>query len=381
MIPRMRIPPSSRLAAPGPVGIDPGEGVLRLVQLVRNDAGVTVRASAAQTYVPGGENTWQEAISRAFDADSFVGRGVVAALPNELLHVGTVRIPASVPNASISTAASVEAATLFPFPLTDAVVQCLPAGDTLTAAGGDLQREVVVLAAPRQRVDALVDDLHAAGVIVESLDAGPCALFRAARPFQHPSPAANVLLEIGQRQTHVVIGRGSAINFIKSIDVGAWHFDEAVARTLNVAPAEARQMRWRVAAGEDTLGDVGAPVESNAVNQAVVDCMRGTLEQLSRNLALYLKYHAITFRGPGPQCIHLMGPEADNQMLREALAGGLGLPVMMVDPFSAFSGRAPPGGEPTGGWSLATGLALKKLPGRGQLFDLPPGHTHEAARA
>jgi len=380
----MRILPSSRLAAPGPVGIDFGQGVLRLVQLVRNDAGVAVRAAAAQTYVPDGPKAWEEAIARAFDAGPFAGRRVVAALPRDALHLRTVRIPATVPNASINSAASSEAAKLFPFPLADAIVQCLPAADmqAIAGTGGDPQREVVVLAAPRRRVDALVDELHAAGLVVQSLDAEPCALFRAARSFQHPSPAANVLLEIGQQQTEVVIGRGPAINFIKSIDVGAEHFDQAVAHKLKVAPAEARLMRRRAATGTDMLEDSAAPAQLDAVNQAVADSMRGALEHLSRTLALYLKYHAITFRGPGPRCIHLMGAEADNGMLRAALSSGLGHPVVTVDPFSAFSGQPPQSAElQPGAFALATGLALKKLPGCGQLFDLPPGQAHEAARA
>jgi hypothetical protein len=83
-----------------------------------------------------------------------------------------------------------------------------------------------------------------------------------------------------------------------------------------------------------------------------------------------------------------MGVEADNEPLRASLSVAVGLPVAAVDPFSAFSCPAPsgPDGETfakltAGTWSLATGLALKKLPGKGQLFDVPPGQTHEVARA
>ena len=147
--------------------------------------------------------------------------------------------------------------------------------------------------------------------------------------------------------------------------------------------------------GEDAGGEAGGLVDEGAVNQAVADSMRGALEQLSRTLALYLKYHAITFRGPGPDCIHLMGVEADNEMLRASLSIALGRPVVTADPFSAFRGPAPHAstGESTGpcdgfdtltaggfraaDWVLATGLALKRLPGGGQAADLPPAQAFE----
>jgi Tfp pilus assembly PilM family ATPase len=363
-----------------------------MVQLYGSAAGVTVRASAWQSFVPGDRSAWRGALSRALGAGGFAGRRVVVALPPDVLETRTIRIPASVPADLISEAASSEAAKLFPFPLSQAVVQCLPLGDSqgFIVPGGDIQREVAVLAAPRCRVDALVEDLDAAGVIIESLDAGPCAIFRASRYFAEPGPASVVLLDVGERQTQVVVGRGEAINFIKSIEVGGWHFDQAVARKLHAAPAEARLMRERVAAGKDAGGVPGAAADDGPVNQAVADSLRGPFEQLSRTLSLYLKYHAITFRGPGPRCLYLMGTESDNEMLRASIRGALGHTVLAVDPLSALPSAAPrrfdgamnnrlgDGGK--GAWAIAVGLGLKKLAG-GRFGDLPTIKANEVIGA
>lgn len=413
----MKLPFSAKLATPGPIGVDPGEGTARLVQLVRTAERVNARAFAEETYEPGDSSAWIAAVSRALDSAPFVGRRVVAALPEDVLHVRTVRIPVSVPNGSIKGAAFAEAATLFPFPLAGEIVQCLPACDMQAEAGnaGEPQREVVVLAALRSRVDGFVELLQSAGVVIESLDATPCALFRAAM-WSSPVSEANVVVDVGRRQTDVVIGRGSTINFIKPIDVGGWHLDQTVARKLNAAHAEASQMRRRVSVGAAAGGAGPAPLELKAVDQAVADCMRGPLEQISRTLALYLKYHAITFRGPGPQCIHLTGGEADNDLLRESISAATGLPVATVDSFTTFAARGPGdrlmpglsngsegvegfdtagkrgagelsasqsagGGSRNAGWELAAGLALKKLQGIGKLSDLPPREACEAARA
>ena len=298
----------------------------------------------------------------------FCGRRVVAAVPKELLQVRTVRLPAGTADVGPIDPTSLAAAegvaqALFPFELRDAVVQVLPAGRVGRA--GDARWELIVLAAPRRELDGFVADLHAAGLVVESLDAEPCALYRAVaaggrgagRGDEFP---ARVLIDVGRRRTQVVMGRGGGVTFIKPIEVGAEHLEQAVVRKLGVTPAEARLVHRR--------SPGPAP---DAVRQALTDATRGAVEQFARGLSAYLRYHAVTFRGPGPDRVSLVGGQADNEILCASLSALLGLPVVPGDPLAALDLTAVPARDRAAGgaWAVAVGLALKKLARRADEAD------------
>ena len=47
-------------------------------------------------------------------------------------------------------------------------------------------------------------------------------------------------MDVGQRRTQVVIGRGRDISFMKPIELGSYHFHEAVSKKLGITVDEAR---------------------------------------------------------------------------------------------------------------------------------------------
>src|ERR1700722_1750407 len=116
-----------------------------------------------------------ETIRRMFAQQPFIGRNVVAALPREIVHVKNMRLT-NVPDDELEAAVRVEAKTVFPFDLSQATLQFLPAGRV--RQGSETRHEVVVLAALNSDVDDYLEQLHQIGVAVNSLDTEITGLFR-----------------------------------------------------------------------------------------------------------------------------------------------------------------------------------------------------------
>lgn len=247
-----RSAPTSAPTAPAPIGLDLGTACVRMIQLT--SAGGAMAVSAAASGHRQGRPGLREPLHQLLAAAPFSGRRVVAAVPKDLLHVRTVRLsevagPLQSAENAFNASAAGEAAPLFPFDLRDAVVQVLPTGRV--GHGADARWEAVVLAVHRRELDAFVTNLHAAGLIVESVDAEPCALYRAlVRGSGHSQDdrtgegPAQVLVDVGRRRTQVVIGRGADVTFIKPIEVGAEHLEQAVVRKLGVTSARSSPSGW-----------------------------------------------------------------------------------------------------------------------------------------
>src|SRR5690606_22711185 len=199
-------------------------------------------------------------------------------LPPAMLHVKNLRLPL-MPHAELADAVQFEARNALPFSPDEAVLRHIPAGEV--RQGAEMLQEVILVAARQAEVDQYVEHLHAAGLVVDSLDIEPCALFRTVDRYirrRDDEQLVHVLVEITARRSQVVIGRGRDIHFVKTIDVGGRDLQDAVARKLGIGLKEAAALRVRLA---DEGGDAG----DDPVRQAVYDATRAVAEQLGREIA------------------------------------------------------------------------------------------------
>jgi type IV pilus assembly protein PilM len=175
-----------------------------------------------------------------------------------------------------------------------------------------------------------------------------------------------VLVDVGHARSHVVIGRGREISFIKPIEVGNRRFHEDVSRKLGITMDEARGLRRRLI---ESAPGPGTPdvLKKDAVRQAVFDATRSTMEELGREIALCLRYYSVTFRGQRPQKLKLLGGEAADPLLLGVLNASLGVPVEAGRPlFSIDTSRMDASDRMGFGseWATAFGLALKLTKGQ-----------------
>jgi type IV pilus assembly protein PilM len=382
-----------------PIGLDLGADAVRMLQVEVVDGSAVSVVAAARRAVPEEVRTaaWPERVAACADLvrqmlrhDGFRGRRVVAALPREVLHVKNLRLPV-MPPADLAAAVRFEAAAVLGLDPDAAFVQHLSAGEV--RQGADVRQEVILLAALAAEIESFLEVLHrAGGVVIESLDAEPCALYRGVERFirrRVDEQDVHVVVDVGARRTQVVIGRGRDVSFYKPIEIGGNHLAEAVSAKLGIAIDEARALRRRLCAapagetdrtddaaeesGPTTAGVPDAPVgppspaaQRDPVRQAVFDASRSLMEDLGREVSLCLRYHSVTFRGQRPGRVRLVGGESADPYLRAVLNGALPIPVEPGRPLLNVDARAMRPADRTGGmgeWALSLGLGLKRTRG------------------
>jgi type IV pilus assembly protein PilM len=343
-----------------PIGVDVGHDDVKMIQLHRVGERLSVLASARIGLPPeccalpqSRGKVVADLVRRNLRRGGFRGRRVVAAVPGDLLHVRSVRI-GDVPASELAAAVRGEARSLLPFDLEAASLQFIQAGEI--RQGGQTLQEIIVLAARHSDINQYISPFSARGIQLESLDVEPCALYRTVGRFvrrRDDERDIHALVDIGTQRTQVVIGRGRELAFTKPIEIGSRHLQEAMSRKLGVTADEVHALRQRLA--EHAVDDSRDPVR-----QAVNDATRGLVEELGREIALCLRYHAITFRGQRPTTIRLSGAEIGDPQLVVMLNRVLPIPVQIARVLANIDSKQMGMGTE---WAIALGLALKGVQG------------------
>ena len=360
-----------------PIGLDMGTRFVRMVQLACH-RGLPALIACAQQELPIGNHSpaelhqlQAEAIKELLARGRFQGRHVVTALGWDDLQMRNLRVP-NMPEEEIEQAIRFEAADRFGFNPDQAEVRFLIAGDV--RQGTEVRQEVIALGSSRAAIDQrlkLLESLHLESV---SIDAAPCAVFRGFERFLRrieDAEQVNAFLDIGYSSSRVIMSRGANINFIKSISIGGRRFDELAAEAMDLSIDDAARMRVRlhrqhIAAltGQlDKLSDEERVGEN--MQRATLDAIRPALEQLSKEVALCLRYCSVTFRGPRSGSVTVVGGEACNKDMLQLLTDQTSIPFVVGRPVRNISledgegGAERRTGQPE--WATALGLALKSM--------------------
>ena len=137
-----------------------------------------------------------------------------------------------------------------------------------------------------------------------------------------------MFVNVGASNTMALIARGTDTMFIKYINVGGRHLDEAVARHLKLSLGDAAALRRHNA-------DRPPPERDPEIARGIGDAVRPVLERLAQQLGLCLRYYSVTFRGQPPERLVLGGGEA-TETLAEWLSARLELPCEAGDPLRPF---------------------------------------------
>ena len=355
---------------PLPIGLDIGTTTVRLLQLAGTERDLRV-VDAAKFVIPQDVKVLPErrrevvtgGIRRILKEHRFRGREVVMALAPGQLAIRNVRLP-KMPEEERAAAVNWEAQNRFPFDTATAIIQYLPAGEV--RQGDQVLDEIIILAAPRAEVDAQMQWALEAGLEVVSLDAEPCAVFRGFERFlrrREDEGVVSVMVDIGA-QTTVVIARGREIVFIKTIPIGGLVFNRAVAEYLELAVTEAEALRRRIGRrGRSSPATVLPDEQHQRVCRAVADAIRPHLEDLASEIALCLRYHSVTFRGPRPESVTFTGGESHNVDTPTSLGERLGVEARTGELFRAVKtdslGHVLDRRGELAEWTTAFGLSLK----------------------
>jgi type IV pilus assembly protein PilM len=344
-----------------PIGLDIGHSHLKMVQVALREE--RVRTLAVQM-VPldrslAGDNTSRrqalvQTIRQLLAEGGFRGRNVVSAVPVDTMRITSLRL-ADAEAPDVDRALRTEAAERFGLdPQVDAVNYLL-AGSV--HQGDEVKNEYILFAVDHEAIRQHIRLLEEAGLTPVGIDAPAGALFRAFERTmrrQEDRDRTIIFLDVGYRYTIVVFGRADGICFVKHIPLGLSRFDDEIAATLEVSPADAELLRRRLHRDES----MDAPTRRH-----LVDALNTVAEQLAGEVSLCLRYYTVTFRGKRVEHALVAGGGAHEPILLDVLRRHLSVDLEVAEPLrgcmlpAAGSG---PKGHPDGApLALAIGLSLK----------------------
>jgi type IV pilus assembly protein PilM len=349
-----------------PIGLGIGHDSVKLLQLTPVGSVLTATASARWQFPESAADDPAvrrrlavQAVRELLVEGCFKGRRVVSCLASDQVVIKQVRLP-HMTESERHRALLLEANERFGFKVEADRLHHLLAGEI--RIGAEIRDEVILLGVSQEVVDdhlAMLDEMNLYPV---SIDVEPACMFRSIERFLRRSEdvsSVTVLVDIGASATRVVIARGQEICFIKSIPLGGWSLNKAVADRLNLSGDEAAQLRLRAMRQVE-----GEPSEQIA--KALHDAIRSVAEELAREISLCLRYYAVTFRGAKPASVTLVGGEVYDPSLQQLLSESLNLPCQSGEPFRGIDLSLVDLGADRRGrlseWAVAVGLALREIP-------------------
>ncbi len=359
-----------------PIALDIGADSVKMLQVRRSPASWSIIAAGMARMACQAQQdpaAWRKevvaTVRNLLGANGFSGHKVVTALSCGELSIKSVRLP-SMPEAELREAVKWEAKERFGFDLAPDQLSYLDAGEVRN--GNETAREVIMLAAPREVIDAHIDLLADIGLAPEHIDAAPVALFRGFERFlrrRDDEQTVSVVVDLGCSATRVVVARGRQIVFIKSIDIGGRKFSEAVATQFNLSYADARQIRVKKA-GELAANPSGPgepqrdKSDAESLDWNIHDAVRAHVEALSGEIALCLRYCSVTFRGLRPAQVILSGGEAYDPFVTKIIGERLGVECTLGHPLQGIAvNNTDLGGDRSAQveWATCAGLAIRDL--------------------
>lgn len=360
-----------------PIGIDFGAYSIRMMQLEPKCDGYSVIAAAHEVLparIPDSGDKRHELVvqllKKMLTDGGFKSRRTVSCLPAVSMQYKNLRVPKMPPD-ELRSAVEWEAADRLGLNTDRMRLQFFDAGEV--RQGEELRREIILMAASAPDVDDHTAILTDAGLQPVCLEAVPCALARATgdKVGREGDDRLSVVLDVGYAASKVLVLRNGRIAFFKLIDIGGRSLDEGVAQRLGLPLHEAAALRRRLGATEDqenTQSSDDQPLfgdtRKDAVQRAVHESLRTTVNDLGKELGLCLRYYSVTFRGRRPDHLHVVGGEASDPQLLTLLAENIGIevqPMLMAEQVS-FDNVAHSVGKHRSQWVVAAGLAMWQPP-------------------
>lgn len=338
-----------------PIGVDIGS---RSVKLLQFDADRCAVREAARWDLPLEESSdprrrdeqIAEAIRRAREGRNFRGRNAVFCLGAGNLFVQNIRV-AQATGDELKKIVHFEAVGRLPFASEEAELRYFEVADV--RQGDTVRREVILLACQRLVLKRILSLAESTGLKPAAIDVEPAALLRCyCKQFRRDDDQQRrvMFVNVGASTTTVVIARGSDAMFIKYVDVGGRHLDEAVAGHLKMSLSDAAALRRH-------NGDRRTDQRDPEVTRSISESIRPVLDRLANELSLCLRYYSVTFRGQPLSQIVLGGGEA-TESLADWFAVRLDLACKVGDPLQTYE-KASSSGR-IGQWDVAAGLALRE---------------------
>jgi len=300
----------------GPIGVDIGSRSVKLLQL--DGHGSEIRETSRWDLPPDDSNNPQlrdqqivEAIEHARAGHNFRGKKAVFCLGADNLFVQNIRV-AKAEGEELTKIVNFEAAGRVPFAGDEAEIRYVEADDV--RQGDSIRREVILLACHRPAIERIIGIAENAGLQADAIDIEPAAMLRCyCKQFRRDDDKQRrmMFVNIGASTTMAVIAKGSDPMFVKYIDIGGKHFDEAVAKRLKMPLKDAVALRRH-------NGDRRADHRDADITRSISEATRPVLDRLENELSMCIRYYSVTFRGQPLAGIIFGGGESSDALVEWA---------------------------------------------------------------
>jgi len=336
-----------------PIGLDIGHNSIKMIQLQMNEEQISVIAAEKVRIDSNINGDGQKrrsfiisAIRRMLEKGNFHRRNVISCLPNDGLKITSLRL-AEVQSDGIEQTLKKEVAQRFGLDPDEDAMKYVVVGNV--HQGDEIKNELILFAADNETIKSHIEMLEEAGLRPVSIDTIPCALFRSFERSlrrQEDKEHTVVFVDVGDRFTTVVFGRGGEISFVKQIPIGGKRFNEEIAAKLGVDISEAEMLREALQM-EKSLSMPKPDLEEQATaeneqkldastRQAIVDVVSAVAEELTREISLCLRYYTVTFRGKRVRRAFFTGGGAYEYILLDVLKRQLAVEIEVAQPLKGF---------------------------------------------
>jgi type IV pilus assembly protein PilM len=348
------------------VGLKLGASRLNAACVSVNGATEVVQLAGAPLppgLIAGGEVRDVEALAEAlkefFAKQKLPKRNVRIGLANNRIGVRTIEVAGVDDAKQLANAVRFRAQEALPIPIDEAVLDFQILGDA-TAADGSPAKRVLLVVAYRDLIAAYVEACRLAGLKLLGVDLEVFALLRALTPTFATEPgggterSALVAVSIGSERSVLGVSDGFSCEYTRVLDWGGNHLTDALARGLDLDPAEAERIKVELGLQGDQVPNGVGPEQAVRAREA----LKVGLQALSRELVSSLQFYQGQPDSLGIRELVLAGGTAQLAGLETELQQLVGVPVRVGDPLAGVSVGKRLKGEPSPAFAVPIGLGM-----------------------
>jgi len=258
-------------------GLDIGTTAIRLVQLGKNHqlmayGMVPVDQKIAMSDSKADQERLAQVLQDAITKTGVSTKNVAVGLPSSRVFTSVVDIERLEP-AELQKTIHFQADSIIPTPLNESKIDWAIIGDSPADAN---KVEVLITSVPNSFVENRLDVLESIGLNVIAFEPDNLALVRSMLPPNFPSP--QMVLDIGNNSTDLVINMNGAPRLTRSIPTGSEAIIKAAKQNLNIDDKQAQEFVFKFGLSQDKL--------EGQVYHAII----GTIDLLMTDIGKSIKF-------------------------------------------------------------------------------------------
>lgn len=307
------------------IGLDIGSRAVRAVQISVGGRGPATLDRVGQVQLPPGAlrdgeiaqpDAVVESLRALWSRFGFKGRRVALGVANQQVIVRRLDLP-YLPENELRQSLGFQVQDSIPIPVEQAILDFQILENYQTAEGQLLSR-ILVVAAQRQMVEAIVAVVGEARLEPTNLDLDAFALVRSLAPPRLLSGEdGELLVDVGAAVTNIVVHQGGTPRFVRILLMGGNAITDSLVGALGISHEQAERTKASIgllAEARDRRDEAAGLIAERA--DRFIDELRGSLD-----------YYSAQSESVPVRRVVLTGGASQLPNLRERLSDALGLPV------------------------------------------------------